>query len=66
MNAVAPGVVATPLLENVPKDFLRSLSPLGQIGAGRDIAEAVLYLTEASAVTGEVLHVNGGSHLGKW
>lgn len=66
VNAVAPGVVATPLLESVPKDFLRSLSPLGQIGAGRDIAEAVLYLTEASQVTGEVLHVNGGSHLGKW
>jgi NAD(P)-dependent dehydrogenase (short-subunit alcohol dehydrogenase family) len=66
VNAVAPGVVATPLLESVPKDFLRTLSPLGEIGAARDIAEAVLYLTEASQVTGEVLHVNGGSHLGKW
>ena len=66
VNAVAPGVVETPLLERVPKDFLRSLSPLGQIGASKDIADAVLYLTEASQVTGEVLHVNGGSHLGKW
>lgn len=66
VNAVAPGVVATPLLEGVPQDFLRTLSPLGQIGASRDIADAVLYLTEASQVTGEVLHVNGGSHLGKW
>ncbi|MGH8236496.1 MAG: SDR family oxidoreductase, partial [Steroidobacteraceae bacterium] len=66
VNAVAPGVVATPLLGKVPKDFLRSLSPLGQIGASQDIADAVLYLVEASQVTGEVLHVNGGSHLGKW
>jgi NAD(P)-dependent dehydrogenase (short-subunit alcohol dehydrogenase family) len=66
VNAVAPGVVATPLLGKAPHDFLRSLSPLGEIGASRDIAEAVLYLTEGSQVTGEVLHVNGGSHLGKW
>lgn len=66
VNAVAPGVVATPLLESVPKDFLRSLSPMGQIGTSKDIAEAVLYLTEAGQVTGEVLHVDGGMHVGKW
>ena len=46
VNAVAPGVVATPLLKDVPKDFLRSLSPLGQIGASKDIADAVLYLSK--------------------
>ena len=66
VNAVAPGVVETPLLATVPKDFLRSLSPMGQIGTPKDIADAVVYLTEASQVTGEILHVNGGSHLGKW
>ena len=66
MNAVAPGVVATPLLKSVPEDFLRTLSPLATIAASKDIAEAVLYLTEASQVTGEVLHVDGGTHLGKW
>ena len=55
VNAVAPGVVATPLLADAPQDFLRSLSPLGQIGTSKDIAEAVLYLTEARQVTGEVL-----------
>ena len=66
VNAVAPGVVDTPLLESVPKDFLRTLSPTGQIGDSRDIAEAVLYLSEASKVTGEVLHVDSGAHLGKW
>src|SRR5215475_6027709 len=61
VNAVAPGVVDTPLHNDVPKDFLRTLSPIGQISAAKDIAEAVFYLTEASKVTGEVLHVDGGA-----
>jgi NAD(P)-dependent dehydrogenase (short-subunit alcohol dehydrogenase family) len=66
VNAVAPGVVATPLVKGVPEEFLRTLSPLGTIATPKDIAEAVFYLTEASQVTGEVLHVDGGMHLGKW
>lgn len=66
VNVVAPGVVDTPLLKEAPKDFLRTLSPLGEIGAAKDIAEAVFYLTEASQITGEVLHVDGGMHLGRW
>ena len=66
VNVVAPGVVDTPLHKNNPKEFLRTLSPLGQISAAKDIAEAVFYLTEASQVTGEVLHVDGGAHLGRW
>ena len=66
VSAVAPGVVATPLLAGAPKEFLQTLSPTGQIGTTRDIAEAVLYLTEARIVTGVVLNVDGGSHLGKW
>src|SRR5262249_59301536 len=48
VNTVAPGVVDTPLLKDAPKDYLRTLSPLGQIPAARDIAEAVFYLTEPS------------------
>ena len=66
VNVVAPGVVDTPLLKDVPKDFLRTLSPLGEIATSKDIAEAVFYLTEASQVTGEVLHVDGGAHVGRW
>jgi NAD(P)-dependent dehydrogenase (short-subunit alcohol dehydrogenase family) len=66
VNVVAPGIVDTPLTANNPKDFLRTLSPLGQIAASKDIAEAVFYLTEASQITGEVLHVDGGAHLGRW
>jgi NAD(P)-dependent dehydrogenase (short-subunit alcohol dehydrogenase family) len=65
-NAVAPGVVDTPLHEKTPKDFMKTLSPMGVISDAKDIAEAVLYLTEARTVTGEVLHVDGGAHVGKW
>jgi NAD(P)-dependent dehydrogenase (short-subunit alcohol dehydrogenase family) len=65
-NAVAPGSVDTPLHKKNPKDFLKTLSPMGTISDANDIAEAVVYLTEAHQVTGEVLHVDGGAHVGKW
>ena len=65
-NAVAPGVVDTPLHAKDPKDFLKTLSPMGSISTVEEIADAVVYLTEARHITGEVLHVDGGAHLGKW
>jgi NAD(P)-dependent dehydrogenase (short-subunit alcohol dehydrogenase family) len=65
-NAVAPGIVDSPLHEKNPKQFLKTLSPMGIISETKDIAEAVIYLTEARYVTGEVLHVDGGAHAGKW
>jgi NAD(P)-dependent dehydrogenase (short-subunit alcohol dehydrogenase family) len=66
VNAVAPGVVDTPMHADDPKDFLKTLSPMGRIVDVQDIVDAVLYLTEAHQVTGEVLHVDGGAHVGKW
>ena len=65
-NAVAPGVVDTPLHGDDPKDSLKSASPMGLISTVEDIASAVVYLTEARPITGEVLHVDGGAHNGKW
>ncbi len=65
-NAVAPGVVDTPLHESDDKNHLRTLSPMGAISEAKDIADAVLFLTEARFVTGEVLHVDGGAHVGRW
>jgi NAD(P)-dependent dehydrogenase (short-subunit alcohol dehydrogenase family) len=65
-NAVAPGVVDTPLHKTTPKDVMKSLNPMGVISEGKDIAGAVVYLTEARYVTGEVLHVDGGAHAGRW
>jgi NAD(P)-dependent dehydrogenase (short-subunit alcohol dehydrogenase family) len=66
VNAVAPGVVDTPLHKNNPKEFLKTLSPMGSISSVQEIVDAIIYLTEASHVTGEVLHVDGGAHIGKW
>jgi len=65
-NAVAPGQVSTPMHANDPKDYLRSLSPMGEISDVDDIVQAIVYLTEARHVTGEVLHVDAGAHNGKW
>lgn len=65
-NAVAPGVVDTPLHAGNPKDSLKTQSPMGTISTVEDIVNAVVYLTEARQVTGEVLHVDGGAHRGKW
>src|SRR5580698_14444 len=65
-NAVAPGIVDTPMHRNDPKDFLKSLSPMGTISDPKDIADAVVYLTEAGHITGEVLHVDDGAHVGRW
>ena len=66
VNAVAPGIVDTPMHKNDPKDFLKTLQPMGQLSAVRDIVDAIVYLTEAGQVTGEVLHVDGGAHVGRW
>ena len=65
-NAVAPGVVATSLHADTPEDSLKSASPMGSVTTVEDIASAVVYLTEARQITGEVLHVDGGAHIGKW
>jgi len=65
-NAVAPGVVDTPMHANNPKDVLKTRSPMGTISSTTDIVDAVVYLTEARNVTGEVLHVDGGAHQGQW
>src|SRR5215831_426933 len=61
VNAVAPGVVDTPMHKGDPKDFLKTLQPMGQISDVKDIVDAIVYLTEADQVTGEVLHVDGAA-----
>ncbi|MGA7809914.1 SDR family NAD(P)-dependent oxidoreductase [Bradyrhizobium sp.] len=66
VNAVAPGVVDTPMHHDDPKELLRMLQPMGGISSVKDIVDAIVYLTEAGQVTGEVLHVDGGAHVGKW
>ena len=65
-NAVAPGVVNTPLHKDASKDFLKTLQPMGGMAEVKDIVDAVLYLAEARQVSGEVLHVDGAAHAGRW
>ena len=66
VNAVAPGTVDTPMHKDQPKEILKALQPMGRISEVKDIVDAIIYLTEADQVTGEVLHVDGGAHVGKW
>jgi NAD(P)-dependent dehydrogenase (short-subunit alcohol dehydrogenase family) len=66
VNAVAPGTVDTPMHKDQSKELLKTLQPMGRISEVKDIVDAIVYLTEADQVTGEVLHVDGGSHVGKW
>lgn len=65
-NAVAPGVVDSPMHKNDDREVLRTFQPMGKIVEIEDIVGAVLYLAEAGQVTGEVLHVDGGAHAGRW
>jgi NAD(P)-dependent dehydrogenase (short-subunit alcohol dehydrogenase family) len=66
VNAVAPGVVDTPMHESDNKDVLKGLSPMGRLVSISEVVDAIVYLSEAATVTGEILHVDGGSHAGKW
>jgi NAD(P)-dependent dehydrogenase (short-subunit alcohol dehydrogenase family) len=66
VNAVAPGEVDTPMHAKDSKDAMKSQSPMGRIASIRDIVDAILYLTEAPCITGEVLRVDSGAHIGKW
>src|SRR5206468_11671972 len=66
VNAVAPGVVDTPLHRGTPRDAMQSLSPMGGISTVKDIADAVMYLTDADTITGQTLYIDGGAHFGRW
>ena len=75
VNAVAPGVVATPLYEGfIPKDQIEqtlhsfdTFQPLGRVGTASDIANAIEYLLSDSAswITGDIVNVDGGVMAGR-
>jgi NAD(P)-dependent dehydrogenase (short-subunit alcohol dehydrogenase family) len=66
VNAVSAGVIDTPMNKPEAHEFLRHLHPIQRLGHVSEIVDAVLYLNAATFVTGEVLHVDGGAHAGKW
>jgi NAD(P)-dependent dehydrogenase (short-subunit alcohol dehydrogenase family) len=63
-NAVALGIIRTPMHEPSDYDALAALHPVGRIGEIDDVVDAVLYLENAKFVTGEILHVDGGQSAG--
>lgn len=66
INTVAAGSIDTPMHPEQNHPFLRGLSPAQRLGSVEEITAAVLYLESAAFVSGEVLHVDGGAHAGKW
>jgi 3-oxoacyl-[acyl-carrier protein] reductase len=69
VNAIAPGFIETPMTDVLSaelKEKMKSLIPLGRFGTDRDVASAIAYLAsdEAGYITGQVLDVNGGMHMG--
>jgi NAD(P)-dependent dehydrogenase (short-subunit alcohol dehydrogenase family) len=64
VNAVAPGIIKTPMHAPETHAALGALHPMGHMGEMSDIAQAVMYLENAPFVTGETLHVDGGQIAG--
>ena len=65
VNCVAPGFIDTDMTKSLPEDYKKQLLskiPLGKLGCPNDIANAVAFLASdnASYITGETLHINGG------
>ncbi|MGW1347459.1 SDR family NAD(P)-dependent oxidoreductase [Kribbella sp. NPDC002412] len=63
-NAVAPGVIRTPMHPAETHEFLAALHPVGRMGEIDEIVDAVLFLEGANFVTGEIVHVDGGQQAG--
>lgn len=66
VNAVAPGVIKTPMHAPETHAFLSALHPMGRMGEIDEVVDAILYLENAQFVTGETLNVDGGQHAGHW
>ncbi|MET3857948.1 NAD(P)-dependent dehydrogenase (short-subunit alcohol dehydrogenase family) [Rhizobium sp. OAE497] len=66
VNAVAPGIIKTPMHPAETHEFLKGLHPVGRMGEIGDVVDAVLYLERARFLTGETINVDGGQHAGRW
>jgi NAD(P)-dependent dehydrogenase (short-subunit alcohol dehydrogenase family) len=65
VNAVAPGIVKTPMHPAATHEALAALHPVGRMGEIADVVDAILYLESAPFVTGVTLHVDGGQSAGR-
>jgi 3-oxoacyl-[acyl-carrier protein] reductase len=62
VNAVAPGLVETDMIKDVPKDVVKKMIPMARVGRAEEVARVVRFLCsdDASYITGQVISVNGG------
>ena len=65
-NTISAGSIDTPMHQPESHEFLKRLHPIHRLGTVDEIIAALLYLDSAEFVTGEILHVDGGAHAGKW
>ena len=68
INCVSPGFIVSDMTNSIPekiKDILLSKIPMGKMGSGDDVSNCVAFLSsdEASYITGETIHVNGGMYM---
>ena len=65
VNCIAPGVIDTDMIKDVPLDEVKKLIPMRRLGQAREVASLVNYLmsSDASYITGQVISVNGGLYL---
>ncbi len=64
VNAVALGVIETPEHDSSSYAGMAALHPVGRIGQIADVSDGILYLEQATFVTGEILHIDGGQTAG--
>jgi NAD(P)-dependent dehydrogenase (short-subunit alcohol dehydrogenase family) len=66
INTVSPGAIDTPMHPPEAHEFLKGLHPVDRIGQMNEVIDAVLFLTDVTFTTGEVLHIDGGAHADRW
>ena len=65
VNCVAPGIIETDMIENIPPEIIKELIPMKRAGSAKEVASAINYLfsEDAGYITGQVISVNGGMYL---
>jgi NAD(P)-dependent dehydrogenase (short-subunit alcohol dehydrogenase family) len=65
-NAIGAGIIDTPMHKREAHEVLKNLHPIHRLGTVQEIVDVLMFLEKATFVTGEVVHVDGGAHAGKW
>lgn len=62
VNVVAPGIIETEMIQDIPKAMIKQIIPMGRVGLPEEVAKVVRFLCfeDASYITGQVISVNGG------